>query len=151
MGFGNPYGDPYDVKLVGQFVDIMVTLGSTIISLADTIGVSNPQTISYLFNTLSQQYPKVELGVHLHSNPATALEKIEAAVGAGCKRFDGAIRGFGGCPMAEDDLVGNLATETIISYLESKGINTGLDKSALAEAMRMADEIFPKHWKYYTV
>jgi hydroxymethylglutaryl-CoA lyase len=145
MGFGNPYGDPYDVKLVGQFVDIMITLGASIISLADTIGVSNPQTISYLFTTLSQQYPTVELGAHLHSNPVTALEKIEAAVNAGCKRFDGAIRGFGGCPMAEDDLVGNLATETIIAYLESKGLNTGLDKVALTEAMKTADEIFPKH------
>jgi len=145
MGFGNPYGDPYDVALVAQFVDIMVTLGSSVISLADTIGVSNPDTITNLFTSLSKQYPHTEIGVHLHSNPATAVEKIEAAIQSGCKRFDGAIRGFGGCPMAEDDLVGNLATETIIACLEEKGIVTGLNKEALAEAMKTADEIFPKH------
>jgi len=145
MGFGNPYGDPYDVALVSQFVDIMVTLGSSVISLADTIGVSKPDTITNLFTSLSKQYPHVEIGVHLHSNPVTAVEKIEAAIQAGCKRFDGAIRGFGGCPMAEDDLVGNLATETIVTCLEEKGVRVGLDRTALAEAMKMADEIFPKH------
>jgi hydroxymethylglutaryl-CoA lyase len=98
MGFGNPYGDPYSVDLVGKFVDILVTLGSSVISLADTIGVSQPEDISFLFSSLSKQYPSVELGAHLHSTPASAVEKIEAAYIAGCRRFDGAIRGFGGCP-----------------------------------------------------
>ncbi len=145
MGFGNPYNDPYAVDLVGQFVDILVTLGSDVISLADTIGVSNPENINYLFTSLSKTYPSVEIGVHLHSNPATALEKVHAAYKSGCKRFDGAIKGFGGCPMADDELVGNMATETILTYLESKGVKTGLNMEEFAKAMKMAVEIFPSH------
>ncbi len=145
MGFGNPYNDPYDVEVVGKFVNILNTMGCEIISLADTIGVSTPENIDYLFTSLSRLYPALELGVHLHSTPATALEKIEAAYRAGCKRFDGAIRGYGGCPMAKDDLVGNLATETVLFFLEQQGAHTGLDKEAFADALRLADEIFPKH------
>lgn len=145
MGFGNPYGDPYGVDLVSQFVDILVTLGSSVISLADTIGVSEPETISYLFSSLSKQYPDVELGAHLHSTPAKAVEKIDAAFKAGCRRFDGAIRGFGGCPMAKDDLIGNLATETILDYLTQHGEKTLIDKAAFNKALLIADEIFPKH------
>lgn len=145
MGFGNPYGDPYSADHVARFVDIVVTLGASAVSLADTIGVSNPASITKLFSTLSRQYPETELGVHLHSAPATAIQKIEAAYLAGCKRFDGAIKGFGGCPMADDSLVGNLATEKIIEYLESQGVNTAIDRAAFALAMQMADEIFPKH------
>jgi hydroxymethylglutaryl-CoA lyase len=145
MGFGNPYGDPYDVEVVGKFVNILNTMGCKIISLADTIGVSTPENITYLFKSLSKRYPTLELGVHLHSTPATALEKIEAAYRAGCKRFDGAIRGYGGCPMAKDDLVGNLATETVLFFLEQQRVDTGLDKEAFADALRLADEIFPKH------
>ncbi|HPM32237.1 MAG TPA: hydroxymethylglutaryl-CoA lyase [Chryseolinea sp.] len=145
MGFGNPYGDPYDVNLVSQFVDILVTLGVEIISIADTIGISNPDTIFSLFSSLSKSNPKTEIGVHLHSNPLTAIEKIEAAYRAGCKRFDGAINGLGGCPMAEDDLVGNLATETILSFLEGKGEKTSVNKEEFNKALIMAAEIFPKH------
>ena len=145
MGFGNPYGDPYDVDLVGKFVDVLVTLGSDVISLADTIGVSEPSNITYLFSTLTKQYPAVELGAHLHSTPSTAREKIDAAYRAGCRRFDGAIRGFGGCPMAKDELVGNLATETIIDYLDSIGVNAGINKKEFGESLQLADEIFPKH------
>jgi hydroxymethylglutaryl-CoA lyase len=145
MGFGNPYGDPYDSSLVGQFVDILVTLGSDVISLADTIGVSNPENISFLFTTLTKKFPKTELGAHLHSTPQTAREKIRAALSAGCKRFDGAIRGFGGCPMAKDELVGNLATETIVAYLEQNGARLTLNKPAFEEAQLLADSIFPRH------
>jgi hydroxymethylglutaryl-CoA lyase len=145
MGFGNPYGDPYDVDLVGKFVDILVTLGSSIISLADTIGVSGTENITYLFSTLSKQYPNVELGAHLHSTASSAVEKIDAAFQAGCKRFDGAVRGFGGCPMAKDDLVGNLATETILGYFADRKVNTGIDQSQFLKSLQMADEIFPKH------
>jgi hydroxymethylglutaryl-CoA lyase len=145
MGFGNPYGDPYDAAVVGTFVNILNTMGCKIISLADTIGVSTPDNITYLFTSLSKLYPSLELGVHLHSTPATALQKIEAAYTAGCKRFDGAVRGYGGCPMAKDDLVGNLATETVLFFLEQQGVNTGLDKKAFADALQLADEIFPKH------
>lgn len=145
MGFGNPYNDPYSVKLVEQFVDILNTLGVKIISLADTIGVSTPEQIKYLFESLSAKFKDVELGAHLHSTPQTAVEKVKAAFEAGCKRFDGAIRGFGGCPMAKDDLVGNLATETILAYLKEQGVNTGLNDAEFVKAMAIADEIFPKH------
>ncbi len=143
MGFGNPYNDPYSVKLVEQFVDILNTLGVKIISLSDTIGVSTPDQIKYLFETLSGKFKNVELGAHLHSTPQTAIEKIKAAFEAGCKRFDGAIKGFGGCPMATDDLTGNLPTETILSYLNEKGVSTGINQEEFAKAMVLADEIFP--------
>lgn len=145
MGFGNPYGDPYDVKTVEQFVDILVTLGIEIISLADTIGVSNPENITFLFTSLAKKFPAVELGAHLHSNPKSAAEKVEAAFKAGCKRFDGAIKGFGGCPMAKDDLIGNLATETILECLGSYGAAPVLNQEAFQKSLLLADEIFPKH------
>ncbi|HYG04732.1 MAG TPA: hydroxymethylglutaryl-CoA lyase [Chryseosolibacter sp.] len=143
MGFGNPYGDPYDVGLVSQFAGILSTLDVKIISLADTIGVSNPENIRYLFTNLSKQFPGVQFGAHLHSNPRTAMEKIEAAYDAGCRRFDGAIRGFGGCPMADDELVGNIATETIVSLLGARKIATTLDQEAFIKCGAMADKIFP--------
>lgn len=145
MGFGNPYNDPYDVEVVGQFVDILNTLGVKIISLADTIGVSTPDQITYLFESLSKKFPAIELGAHLHSNPKSAREKVDAAYKAGCKRFDGAIKGFGGCPMAKDELVGNLATETILSYLQEKDAVKGINQEAFLQALVIADEIFPKH------
>jgi hydroxymethylglutaryl-CoA lyase len=145
MGFGNPYGDPYDVSLVGKFVDVLNTLGADVVSLADTIGVSNPENIRYLFSNLTKEFPKIELGAHLHSNPMTAVEKIEAAFNAGCRRFDSAIRGYGGCPMADDDLVGNIATETLISFLDSKKVLLSLNRGALIAAQAFADSIFPAH------
>lgn len=145
MGFGNPYGDPYDVALVGQFVDILVTLGSDVVSLADTIGVSTPENIRYLFTNLAKQFPKTEVGAHLHSTPQTAKEKIRAAYEAGCRRFDGAIRGYGGCPMAKDELVGNIATETIFAYLDEQNVTFSADRKAFAEAQALADVIFPGH------
>jgi hydroxymethylglutaryl-CoA lyase len=145
MGFGNPYNDPYSVDLVVGFVDILKTLGSDVISVADTIGVSTKESIKHIFTLLSNQYPDLEIGAHLHSTPQTSLEKIEAAFQSGCKRFDGAIRGFGGCPMAKDELVGNLATENIISYLEYHNVKTGLDMEEFAKAVKIADEIFQKH------
>lgn len=145
MGFGNPYNDPYDVEVVGKFVDILQTLGVMIVSLADTIGVSTPEQITYLFTALSKEFPGIELGAHLHSNPRSAVEKIDAAYRAGCKRFDGALKGFGGCPMAKDELVGNLATETILTYLQDKEVGLKINQEELAIAMVMADEIFPKH------
>lgn len=143
MGFGNPYGDPYDQSVVGRFVDILSTLGIGIVSLADTIGVSKPEQIRKLFTAMSAQYSNMEIGVHLHSNPATALEKIEAAYASGCKRFDGAIKGFGGCPMAEDELVGNLATETIVQYLNEQKVELTLDMDEFAKATALADTVFP--------
>ena len=145
MGFGNPYGDPYDEAVVEKFTSDLVSLDVKIISLADTIGVSQPDQIKYLFQTLVPKFPEVEFGAHLHSNPSKSIEKIEAAFLSGCQRFDGAIRGFGGCPMAEDELVGNLATETIINYLAIKDVSLALDQREFAKALAMADFVFPKH------
>jgi hydroxymethylglutaryl-CoA lyase len=145
MGFGNPYGDPYHVDQVAQFVDILSALQCKIVSLADTIGVSTPENIQSLFTSLTRTFPDLEIGVHLHSAPALALEKINAAYSAGCKRIDGALRGYGGCPMAKDDLVGNIATESVLAYLQEHGVVLNLDMKAFAACMQMADEIFPKH------
>ena len=145
MGFGNPYGDAYDVELVGNFVDILIALGVEVISLSDTIGIAQPEAITFLVASLIKHYPGIELGVHLHSNPRNAYVKIDAAYKAGCRRFDGALKGFGGCPMADDELVGNLATETIVGYLHQQGELSLLNQEAFSKAMIMADEIFPKH------
>lgn len=145
MGFGNPYNDPYDADLVVGFVDVLKTLGSDVISIADTIGASTPTRIHTLFALITKNYPNLEIGAHLHSTPHTAIEKIEAAFDSGCKRFDGAILGFGGCPMADDDLVGNLATEKIIDYLESRGVRSEINFPELGKAIQMAGEIFPIH------
>ncbi|MCA6368707.1 MAG: hydroxymethylglutaryl-CoA lyase [Cytophagales bacterium] len=143
MGFGNPYGDPYDTGIVEQFSELLNAMNVRIISLADTIGVSKPDQIQMLFGGLTKKYPKIEFGVHLHSNPATAIEKIAAAYASGCQRFDGAIKGFGGCPMADDELIGNLATETILSFLDSKQGAPSIDRLAFNEALLLADTIFP--------
>ncbi|ADR20898.1 hydroxymethylglutaryl-CoA lyase [Marivirga tractuosa] len=143
MGFGNPYGDPYDAGFVQEFVEKLEKMGVKIISLSDTIGVSNAQNISWIFNQLISQYPDIEFGAHLHSNPATILEKVEAAYSAGCRRFDGAIKGFGGCPMAEDDLVGNMVTEDMVAYFNKENIELGINQEAFIEAQKMALEVFP--------
>lgn len=142
MGFGNPYGDPYEDTLVTQFVYILLTLGADIISLADTIGVARSPDIKSLFSAVSRQFPHAEIGVHLHSTPEASRAKIDAAYKGGCRRFDGAIRGFGGCPMATDELVGNIATETIVSCLEDEGVALRLDKKSFSEALAMADKVF---------
>lgn len=142
MGFGNPYGDPYDTGVVENFADILATLGITIVSLADTIGVAQPDQIAYLFSTLSKRFTKIEFGAHLHSNPVTSVAKIEAAYHSGCQRFDGAIKGFGGCPMANDDLVGNMATETILSFLDAKKDSPEINQTEFSRALQLADSIF---------
>ncbi|MBX2898715.1 MAG: hydroxymethylglutaryl-CoA lyase [Cyclobacteriaceae bacterium] len=142
MGFGNPYGDPYDTTIVEQFTDILATLGIKIISLADTIGVAEPAQIEYLFKTLIHKFPTIEFGAHLHSNPATSIAKIEAAFNSGCQRFDGALKGFGGCPMAKDELVGNMATETIVNFLIAKGKNVNLNHEALKSALDLVPSVF---------
>ena len=145
MGFGNPYGDPYAPDLVNQFVGIMITLGSDIISLADTVGVSTPQNIHELFTSLVASYPSTEIGIHLHSSPQARYEKIEAAYNAGCKRIDGALKGFGGCPMANDDLVGNLPTEDIISFVQSRQGASLVNDIELQKALALAADIFSTH------
>ncbi|MEJ7645379.1 MAG: hydroxymethylglutaryl-CoA lyase [Chryseolinea sp.] len=147
MGFGNPYSDPYHIDLVVSFVDILLTLGADVISLADTIGMATPKGIAKLFTSISTEYPEADIGVHLHSAKDGAIEKIDAAYNAGCKRLDGALKGYGGCPMAEDELVGNIATEDIIGFIESKGVPTGIDKTKLRRALEIAAEIFPPSLK----
>lgn len=142
MGFGNPYGDPWDAATVIRFVDELDKLGVKIISLSDTIGVSNPENITYLFSELVPAFPHIEFGAHLHTTPTTWHEKVEAAYQAGCRRFDGAMRGYGGCPMAKDELVGNMATENLVSYFENNGLNLKLDKEAFAAALAASGSVF---------
>lgn len=144
MGFGNPYGDPYDAAEVLRFTEILLNLGADVISLADTIGVSTGEQITTLFTSLVKNYPSAALGVHLHSTPDTALTRIEAAYKAGCRRFDGAMLGFGGCPMAADKLTGNIATEVILDYLQKQQEKTGIDRDAFSKAMLMAGKIFTR-------
>lgn len=144
MGFGNPYGDPYDMGVVENFADILSTLGIEIISLADTIGVAQPAQITYLFKTLTSRFTKIEFGAHLHAHPATSIEKVEAAYISGCQRFDGAIKGFGGCPMAKDELIGNMATETILAFLDSKNDAPEINREEFSLALQMADSIFTR-------
>lgn len=142
MGFGNPYGDIYNEEILLKWADEMVERGIKIISLADTVGVASPEQISFALNTLIPKYPDTTFGVHLHSTPSNWKEKMKAAVEAGCKRFDGALKGIGGCPMAGNDLVGNMNTELMISHLEEKGLLKGLNKEALQKSLQLASEIF---------
>jgi hydroxymethylglutaryl-CoA lyase len=142
MGFGNPYGDEYNEEILLKWADEMVTKEIKIISLADTVGVATPEQISFALNALIPKYPETIIGVHLHSTPNNWKEKLQTAVNAGCQRFDGALKGIGGCPMAQDDLVGNMNTELIISYLEEKKLVSGLNKNALQKSLELASEIF---------
>lgn len=142
MGFGNPYGDEYNEEVLLKWADEMVKLEIQIISLADTVGLATPHQIETALKTLIPKYPQTTFGVHLHSSPDTWKEKLEAAVEAGCKRIDGALKGIGGCPMAGNDLVGNMNTELIVSYLEERDITNGLNKDALKKSLQLAAEIF---------
>ncbi len=142
MGFGNPYGDPFDPEVVSKFTDILVSVGIKTISLADTIGVATPELITQLFKELIPAYPNVEFGAHFHSTPDTAIEKVAAAYESGCRRFDGAIKGYGGCPMAKDELVGNIATEQIVSYFETKIPNLGINSPEFQKAISTSSLVF---------
>jgi hydroxymethylglutaryl-CoA lyase len=143
MGFGNPYRDAYDATMVAGFTDVLVTLGTDVISIADTIGAATPDDITTVVKPLIKQYRQIEIGVHLHSSPANSRSKITAVLEAGCMRIDGALKGFGGCPMAKDELVGNIATEELISVLNDKGIKTDINENELAKSLALAAEIFP--------
>lgn len=145
MGFGNPYGEAFNEEIVAGFVEKLATLGVKIISLSDTIGVAEPEVINSIFSTSINAYPSIEFGAHFHSTPDKTLEKLEAAYKSGCRRFDTAIKGFGGCPMAKDDLTGNVATERLISFLSSIKQETGLDKDAFDQAMLMSLDVFPQN------
>lgn len=142
MGFGNPYGDPFSPDLIAGFVKQLDELGIKIISLSDTVGTASPELIKELFEINIQAYPKIEFGAHLHTRPEDLEPKIKAALRAGCQRFDGALKGYGGCPMAKDDLVGNVATESLIKVLEKCGQQSGLNKTEFNEAMKMAQVVF---------
>ncbi len=142
MAFGNPYGDLYDEDIVFNWVEKLVELDIDIISLADTVGVATPEQVYDMTSYLVESLPATEIGVHLHSTFENWQQKLDAAVKAGCTRFDGALKGIGGCPMANDELVGNMNTEWMISYFEKNNIATGLNKEALAESLRIAGEIF---------
>jgi hydroxymethylglutaryl-CoA lyase len=142
MGFGNPYGEVYSENILLHWADEMVKRNIKIISLADTVGVATPSQISFALNTLIPKYPQVTFGVHLHSSPTNFADKLNAAIQAGCTRFDGALKGIGGCPMAQDDLVGNMSTELMIPFLEQKGLLNGLNKNALYNSLQIAQEIF---------
>ncbi len=142
MAFGNPYGDPYDEWVVCQRVRQLVDLGATTISLADTVGVAEPAGISRLFGRLLPEFPQIRFGAHFHSDPGGWQPRIQAADGQGCSRFDSAMLGFGGCPMAADALVGNIATENLVRYFQATSRETGINREAFLRAQKMATGIF---------
>ncbi len=143
MGFGNPYGDTWNEEIVIKWAKKLYNdFGIGILALSDTVGVATPGTISHLLEKVLPEFPNTEIGVHLHTTPETYHEKIKAAYEAGCRRFDGAIRGFGGCPMAEDKLVGNMPTEKMITWFKEHNISTGIDVSALEKAMLKSNQVF---------
>ena len=148
MGFGNPYGDPWNVEIVQKWADTLVAMGIQYLQLSDTIGVSNPDSIAYLFSNLIPIYaPKgVEIGAHLHTQPHNWEEKIVAAYENGCRRYDGAIKGYGGCPMAKDDLTGNMPTEKMVYHFKDNNIETGVNIDQFEQCIQMAGSVFPLHY-----
>ncbi len=142
MAFGNPYGDPWNVDIVGEWTQRLNAMGVEILSLSDTIGSSTSESISYLFSNLIPAYPHIEFGAHLHTNPLHWHPKVEAAYKAGCRRFDGAIQGFGGCPMAKDELTGNMPTEKMLSYFTAQKAETNLNALSFESAYNEATKIF---------
>ncbi len=145
MGFGNPYGDPWNAETVMRWVEALAALDIRIFHLSDTIGVAQPASISYLFSELIPAYPQLEIGAHFHTTPTTWREKVAAAVAQGCTRFDGAIRGYGGCPMAKDDLTGNMPMENLIAFFDESAIPLGIDATAFHAAYLEAATVFPAH------
>jgi hydroxymethylglutaryl-CoA lyase len=143
MAFGNPYGDEWSGDVAISWTKRLAKMGIKIIALSDTIGVSNPENISSLFSKLIPEFPGVEIGAHLHTTPDTWEEKVHAAYKSGCRRFDSAIKGYGGCPMATDKLTGNMPTENVLMYLIKNKIVTGIDEQAFSEATRIAGLTFP--------
>lgn len=142
MAFGNPYGDPWDFDEIGRRIEQLTDIGIHTIALSDTIGVSNPDNITHLFTNLTSEFPFIEFGAHLHSSPDTWHEKVQAAYASGCRRFDSAIKGYGGCPMAQNDLVGNIATENLISFLSKQEDELSIDFAMLDSAIEEAAYIF---------
>lgn len=143
MGFGNPYREPWSVHIVEDFCEALANMGVKILSLSDTIGTSNPVSINHLFGSLIPAFPQVEFGAHLHTHSHNWHEKVESAFDAGCRRFDGAIKGYGGCPMADDDLIGNMPTEKLITFMNANKVDHGLNMLAFESAYNLALEVFP--------
>ncbi|MBK8353196.1 MAG: hydroxymethylglutaryl-CoA lyase [Saprospirales bacterium] len=142
MAFGNPYGDFYDAALVEHWVDRLLENGVNKFSISDTIGIATPEIITNVFSILSEDFPEIGFGAHFHTTPTSWKEKVEAAWNAGCTRFDGAMKGFGGCPMAKDELTGNMPTENLLAYFDERKIEHGLNKEAFIDAMVLANKIF---------
>ena len=142
MGFGNPYGDPWNLDIVGEWTEKLSKMGVQILSLSDTIGSSTPEVIDYLFSNLIPAYSEIEFGAHLHTTPDKWHEKVNAAFNAGCHRFDGAIKGYGGCPMAKDELTGNMPTEKLISYFYQQKVDTNIKIMSFESAYNEALEVF---------
>ncbi len=142
MGFGNPYGDPWNVDIVGNWTENLANRGVKILSLSDTIGSSTPEVIHYLFSNLIPKYPDIVFGAHLHTTPEKWFEKVDAAYNAGCRRFDGAIQGFGGCPMAKDTLTGNMPTEKLLSFFTSHKEQTNTSPMSFESAYNEATKLF---------
>lgn len=145
MGFGNPYGDPWDVDIVGEWTEKLAGMGAKILSLSDTVGTSDPETIDYLFSNLIPKFPDIEFGAHLHTTPTKWHEKVDAAYKAGCRRFDGAVQGFGGCPMAKDELTGNMPTEKMLSYVTEHKADSGVNWLVFEAAYNKASELFGEY------
>jgi hydroxymethylglutaryl-CoA lyase len=145
MGFGNPYGDPWSMEIVGEWTEKLSNMGVKTLSLSDTVGSSTPEVIHYLFSHLIPKYTRIEFGAHLHTTPDKWFEKIDAAYHAGCRRFDGAIQGFGGCPMAKDVLTGNMPTEKLVSYFTSKKENTNISGMSFESAYNEASKLFDSY------
>ena len=143
MAFGNPYGDPWSSDVVCKWAERLSSdFGVTILAPSDTIGSSTPDNIQEIFSTLIQELPDIEFGAHLHTTPDSWEEKIQAVLESGCRRIDGALKGFGGCPMAKDELTGNMPIENVVEYLEQNNIETGLDKAALLHALQISTRVF---------
>ena len=146
MGFGNPYGDPWDVEIVGEWTEKLAAMGVKTLSLSDTIGSSTPKVIEYLFSNLIPAYPHIEFRAHLHTTPTKWHEKVNAAFKSGCRRFDGAIQGFGGCPMAKDELTGNMPTEKMLSYFTASKVDSGINWMFFEAAHNKATELFSSYY-----
>lgn len=145
MAFGNPYEEPWGPEIVEETLIWLKGIGVRTVSLADTVGTASPEEVASLYNRVKDCVAGIELGVHLHSRPEGAAEKVLAAYGAGCRRFDGALTGLGGCPFAGDELVGNIPTETVLMTLATRGVATGIDTKSLAVACAMTGEIREKY------
>ncbi|MCW5908622.1 MAG: hydroxymethylglutaryl-CoA lyase [Chitinophagales bacterium] len=145
MGFGNPYGDPYSPQIVEQWVSELQNLNISTFMLSDTVGIADPGIIAYLFSTLIPAFPHLEFGAHLHTAPHNWRVKIDAAYNNGCRRFDAAIKGYGGCPMAKDDLIGNMPTENLLNYFSEEQLGSNFSIPGFEDCLRMAAQVFPVH------